>query len=49
MVVYALFCVGALVALAAVAIAVSSSPRAGGVVYGLSLILTSMLTAIGLF
>ena len=49
MVVYALLCVGALVALATVAIAVGSSPRGSGVVYGLSLLLTSMLTAIGLF
>jgi formate hydrogenlyase subunit 3/multisubunit Na+/H+ antiporter MnhD subunit len=49
MVVDALFCVGALVALATVAIAVGSSPRGSGVVYGLSLLLTSMLTAIGLF
>src|SRR4029450_12354630 len=48
MVVYALYGVGALLALAPIAVVLTASPRAINVIYGVSLVVTLVLGVIGL-
>ena len=48
MVVYALCGVGALLALAPIAVVLAASPRASDVIYGASLVVTLVLGGIGL-